>query len=117
MSINDIKTRLNLGRSKYGHGVRVNDDTMTWGTPKDSWMEMAREEFLDGIIYVTADYIKGHREAKTDGMEITFMYDNAGKEQKVDDNDLIIYILRNWNSMEECRHKTMLCSLFTLAIS
>jgi N-acetyl-beta-hexosaminidase len=117
MSIRDIKTRLDLGRNKYGHGVRVNDDTMTWGTPKDSWMEMAREEFLDGIIYVVADYIKGHREANTDGMESAYIYANNGNINNADDNDLIIYILRNWNSMEECRHKPMLLSLFTLAIS
>ena len=25
-----IRERLNLGREKYGHGVRVNDDTSTW---------------------------------------------------------------------------------------
>ena len=54
----EILSRLELGLRKYNHGVRVNDDTRTWGTRMNSWMEMAKEEFLDAIIYVVADYIK-----------------------------------------------------------
>jgi hypothetical protein len=61
-----IRERLNLGRDKYGHGVRVNDDTTTWGVPKDSWLEMAIEEYLDAIIYTTADYIRKHERASDD---------------------------------------------------
>ena len=53
-----ILGRLNLGKSKYGHGVRVCMDTMSWGTPRDSWMHMAIEEFLDALIYTAADYIR-----------------------------------------------------------
>jgi len=33
-------------------------DTTTWGTPKDSWIEMAIEEYLDAIVYTVADYIR-----------------------------------------------------------
>jgi len=57
----EILGRLELGLKRYNHGVRVDDDTRTWGTPKDSWMEMAKEELLDAIIYTVADYIRNVR--------------------------------------------------------
>jgi len=53
-----VSERLDLGKSKYGHGVRTHMDTTTWGTPKDSWIEMAIEEYLDAIVYTVADYIR-----------------------------------------------------------
>jgi hypothetical protein len=56
--LSDLEERMSLGKSRYGHGVRVNDDTRTWGTKQNSWNEMAREELLDAIIYVVADYIR-----------------------------------------------------------
>src|SRR6056300_601406 len=52
------RKRLDLGRSKYGHGVRTRDNPQTWGTDKDSWYEMAEEEFADGVVYMCADYIR-----------------------------------------------------------
>ena len=55
-----IVGRLELGKERYGHGVIVNSDTREWGTPNNSWIEMATEEFLDAIIYVIADY-KGEK--------------------------------------------------------
>ena len=61
-----IRERLNLGLEKYGHGVQVNDDTSTWGTSRDSWLEMAIEEYLDAIVYTVADYIKKYEEASSD---------------------------------------------------
>jgi|ETNmetMinimDraft_21_1059911.scaffolds.fasta_scaffold00676_6 hypothetical protein len=61
-----IRERLNLGREKYGHGVRVNDNTSVWGTSRDSWLEMAIEEYLDAIVYTVADYIKKYEEASSD---------------------------------------------------
>ena len=39
-----IRERMEFGKAKYGHGVRVTDDTTTWGTPSNSWMHMALEE-------------------------------------------------------------------------
>ena len=42
--------RMKMGKMKYGHGVRIMDDTVTWGTVKNSWLEMASEELLDAII-------------------------------------------------------------------
>ena len=52
----EILERLELGLKRYNHSVRVDDDTRTWGTPKDSWMEMAKEELLDAIIYTCLLY-------------------------------------------------------------
>jgi hypothetical protein len=60
--INLVSERLNLGKEKYGHGVRTHMDTTTWGTPKNSWIEMAMEEYLDAIVYTVADYIRKFEE-------------------------------------------------------
>jgi hypothetical protein len=62
-----IRKRLELGRSKYGHGVRTRDNPQTWGTDKDSWYEMAEEEFADGVVYVVADYIRNFETPSEDG--------------------------------------------------
>lgn len=109
----DIKARLELGKSKYGHGVRVDMDTTTWGTPKNSWMEMAKEEFLDALVYVAADYIVKGRTGDTSmsDMEAYYIHD---REQEPDDNNLILYILENRQDMEPCRHKTLLFTLFNI---
>jgi hypothetical protein len=56
-----IVGRLKVGKERYGHGVIVDSDTREWGTPKNSWIDMAVEEFLDAIIYVIADYIRRGR--------------------------------------------------------
>ena len=52
-----IKERMDLGLKRYGHGVQVNDDTRQWGTKKDNWSEMALEEVLDGMIYLSLIHI------------------------------------------------------------
>ena len=57
-----VSERLTLGKSKYGHGVRTHMDTTTWGTPKNSWLEMAIEEYLDALVYTAADYIRKFEE-------------------------------------------------------
>ena len=53
-----ITKRMELGQKRYGHGIRVNDDTRQWGTKEDSWNEMALEEVLDGMIYMAAQIIR-----------------------------------------------------------
>ena len=53
-----ITARLSLGRERYGHGVRVDDDTRKWGTKENSWEEMAMEEILDCMIYAAASIIR-----------------------------------------------------------
>jgi len=53
-----IQARLDIGRDRYGHGIRVMDDTRSWGTPADSWAEMGLEEVLDLAIYLTAALVR-----------------------------------------------------------
>src|SRR6056300_138279 len=111
---NLILERLQLGKTKYGHGVRVDDDTITWGTKKDSWMHMAREEFLDGIIYVIADYIRNGRESVKEMSYLEFRYtytNNAVKKEGDDDNELILFILRRVHMIESPLHKYLIRSL------
>ena len=76
--------RLELGRKRYGHGVRVNDDTTQFGTPSDSWMHMALEEHLDAVIYIIADYIKRN---------------DYHREEDEDDNQLILYYVSNMDKI------------------
>ena len=44
-----IYRRLEKGKEQYGHELRPLDDTTTWGTKQDSWLEMAEEEIADAI--------------------------------------------------------------------
>jgi hypothetical protein len=50
--------RMELGRSRYGHGVRISDDTRQWGTQRNSWAEMCEEEIIDGLIYISAEMLR-----------------------------------------------------------
>ena len=38
-----VRNRQAVGLEKYGHGVRRDDDTRSFGTTTDSWYEMAQE--------------------------------------------------------------------------
>ena len=53
-----LKERAEKGEKIYGHGVRQEDDTRSWGTEKNDWFEMAEEELLDAMMYISADYIR-----------------------------------------------------------
>lgn len=98
MSVFDqLKYRLNLGRVKYGHGVRVSDDPRTWGTVKNSWFEMANEEFLDGIIYVVADYIRNCEDPRAPDCP--------------DDNDRIIHFIHNPSLVQSVKHRRIVLLL------
>tara|TARA_R110002072_G_scaffold142663_4_gene288058 strand:- start:1074 stop:1451 length:378 start_codon:yes stop_codon:yes gene_type:complete len=118
--LDEIKGRLELGKSRYGHGVRVNMDTTTWGTSKNSWMEMAREEFLDALVYVTADYIMAGRNSKTTSMsdmEALYLHEKTNTDDEInceDDNELIMYIINNKQQMEVCSYKTLLFNLVNI---
>ena len=35
----EIQARLDIGKSRYKHGVRAHDDTTQWGTKTNSWLE------------------------------------------------------------------------------
>ena len=56
--MNLLKARLTLGKQRYGHGVRIDDDTRQWGTDTDSWETMMMEEALDGMIYAAAQLLR-----------------------------------------------------------
>jgi len=93
-----IRERLAFGKTKYGHGVRVRDDTTTWGTPVNSWLHMALEEYLDAVIYVAADYIRTR--------EVVFT--------EPDDNVRIVYLLENPERINSDTHREMVHALFRL---
>lgn len=59
-----LQERLDLGKERYGHGVRVDEDTRTFGTEDNDWELMALEEMLDGLIYTTASIIRLRRKKK-----------------------------------------------------
>ena len=91
-----VHKRLYLGLKKYGHGVRAMDNPQTWGTHRDSWMEMAQEELLDGIVYVLTDFIRGVGTSGTLGE---------------DDNELIMFYLKNLDTVDSPKHKLMITKL------
>ena len=93
----ELLGRLELGLKRYKHGVRVDDDTRTWGTPKNSWMEMAREELLDAVIYVVADYIRSCEE--------------RGEN---DDNELIMKYAKDYKLIKSKNHRLVLHNLESL---
>ena len=92
-----IEDRFALGKRKYGHGVQVFTafaKTPQWGC--SSWMDMAREEFLDAIIYVAADYLVTNLTPKT---------------KRDDYNDLILTTIKNWEHITSEVHREMIRSL------
>ena len=64
-----LKQRLELGKKRYGHGMIVNDDTKNYGTKTNDWQEMALEEMLDGLIYITASMIRYKRQKENVDMK------------------------------------------------
>ena len=65
-----LKARLELGRERYGHGVRVEDDTTQWGTEKNDWELMAIEEVMDVLIYSAAAIIRLQRKRQEKSQNI-----------------------------------------------
>lgn len=61
-----LQKRLDLGRERYGHGVRVDDDTTKFGTESNDWELMLLEEVLDGMIYSAASMIRIMRARKNE---------------------------------------------------
>lgn len=94
-----IKERMKVGKERYGHGLRIDDDTRQWGTKMNSWTEMALEEMLDGMIYISAqmlrmmyneqdnfsipEYLQDHYEETTLGPE-WFKLTDKEKKYKLD---------------------------------
>ncbi len=98
--LRELTGRFELGLRKYNHGVRVDDDTRDWGTPVNSWLHMAREEFLDAMIYVAADYIR------VSGLK--------RDESEEDDNKLIMRVIDLCNDIDSAKHKMILWNIFNL---
>lgn len=96
--MNFVRKRLDLGRTKYGHGVRTRDNPQTWGTDKDSWLEMADEEFADGVVYIVADYIRTFEIPSPDG----------------DDNERILQLLETPSLIKSDEHRRKVESLMKL---
>ncbi len=59
-----IRERMKIGLERYNHGIRVHDDTRQWGTKKDLWEEMALEELLDSLVYVSAAILRNDENKK-----------------------------------------------------
>lgn len=119
--------RLEIGKKRYGHGVIVDSDTRKWGTPKNSWIDMAVEEFLDAIIYVVADYIRSGRQSRKLLSELELDYkvddeyartpDPVGyllQRHEPDDNGLIMHIVRNHSQIESPKHKMLVWNLMNM---
>lgn len=96
----ELLGRLELGLKKYNHGVRIGDDTRDWGTPVNSWLYMAREEFLDAMIYVAADYIRKNDLKRDEGEE--------------DDNKLIMHVINCYSDLDSAKHKMLIWNLFNM---
>ena len=63
--LDTIKERMIVGQERYGHGMRIQDDTTQYGTKTDSWTEMGLEEILDLVIYLSAQIIRRLDDEKT----------------------------------------------------
>ena len=98
--LRELTGRPELGLRKYNHGVMVDDDTRDWGTPVNSWLHMAREEFLDAMIYVAADYIR------VSGLK--------RDESEEDDNKLIMHVIDHYNDIDSAKHKSILWNIFNI---
>ena len=92
--------RLDIGKGRYGHGVRVDSDTTEWGTSTNSWIEMAREELLDAIIYIIADYIRNHEDPRV--------------ISEPDDNERILEYANNIEHIKNPLHKLQIWNLTNL---
>ena len=53
-----LQHRMKIGIERYGHGLRIHDDTRQWGTKENSWEEMALEEVLDGLVYTASAILR-----------------------------------------------------------
>tara|TARA_B110000240_G_C13335204_1_gene383034 strand:- start:45 stop:386 length:342 start_codon:yes stop_codon:yes gene_type:complete len=98
--LEELNARLELGLSKYTHGLWVDDDTRDWGTPKNSWLYMARDEFLDAMIYIAADYIR------VSGMK--------RDENETDDSKRIMYVIDHYSDLTSAKHKMLIWNLFNM---
>ncbi len=82
-----LRERLELGKKRYGHGVKVDQNTQDFGTTEDDWELMALEEMLDGLIYTTASIIRYRRKKKGINIKkINFDRENTDSENTYSKN-------------------------------
>ena len=89
----ELTARLELGSKKCNQG---------------SCMKMAREELLDAIIYIIADYI---RTVRGNGILAPLSF---RKRDEIDDNKLIMTIFDEWEGVESPQHKMLLWNLLKM---
>ena len=81
----DIEVRLNMGKLKYGHGVRITDDMADYTlNGENSFLVMQREEILDGIIYTVASYLRW----------LIYKYSVEYNSESIDNNEEIISVIK-----------------------
>ena len=81
-----IKSRLDLGKKRYGHGIIIDDDTTAYGTERSSWTIMALEEILDMAVYVSARLIQVRRREEEDLAKSESPGSDAGVRSRSDSN-------------------------------
>ena len=89
-----IIARMKIGKERYGHGIRINDDTKEWGTKNNSWTEMAEEEILDALVYVAAQKLRENINYKADSID-----DNEKIKEMLENSDDIL-IKKLWEIHE-----------------
>ena len=99
-----IIQRQQLGRERYGHGIRREDDTRAYGTKLDSWWEMAQEEVGDAINYAVCGLLRlrGVRSAKVND-------DNAHVVQEIlsQEDDIVRVLCEVWATLEAKKQKCL----------
>jgi len=71
-----LHQRLKLGFSRYGHGLRVDDDTRKYGTKTNDFIEMGLEEILDNLVYMATATVR-HMRSKRLGYNNREIHDDC----------------------------------------
>ena len=76
--IGTLKRRMAEGAKKYGHGLRVADDTRQYNSRRDSWVEHALQENLDGVVYLGCAIARAERAGRqTANLRTTLLHQLA----------------------------------------
>ncbi len=62
--------RMELGRNRYGQGIRRGDDTRKFGCEDDSWLEMEMQEILDGMIYTATSILRLREKTRVKNLKL-----------------------------------------------
>lgn len=115
----DTLNRLKYGRQRYGVGIVVDK-------PNIHWMGLAKDEMIDALIYMAADYIDNGRllPGSMSFLELQFtcpvsfmdcpddkVDEWITKNRKKDDHALIMFVLDNFRRIESDKHFIMITQL------